>query len=322
MPQQTAVSCDLLPAEKKALAGSTPGLAPYPTSKLDELRVLLEEDGRRAVARCSLPPMTEMMSYALAGGQCLRGLLLLAVGDCCGTSRKQSCEAAIAVEMLHAASLVVDDLPALDNTSMRRGTLSVHKRFGEAAAVLTAHALVAAAFEIVTQIASEPNQLLQITSLLARAIGGRGMARGELVDGKASVHQEADVRAAKTGSLFQAAAQTAALLADVDQKLAEQLGQVGLHLGVCYQLIDDSRDEPLDMFRESLAETGQLSWRQSLQLFGQVQGQLRETAALEAWLSRFYHLGAGVLGPRANETPGHTQPDFVSTDGMNEEFQR
>jgi geranylgeranyl pyrophosphate synthase len=292
MPQRSAVF-DGVPATQRK---TPPGFNRLSYAwKLDELRALLQEDGHRAVARCSLPPLTQTMTYALSGGQCLRGLLLLAVADSCGASRKQAREAATAVEMLHAASLVVDDLPALDNTSLRRGALSVHKRFGDAAAILTAHALVAAAFEVVTQIASSPEQLLQITQLLARAIGGCRMARAELVDGNASGRQETDILAAKTGSLFQAATQIAALLANADPTLAAQLGNFGLQLGICYQLVDDIRDQPSDVNREALITSGQLCWNRSLQLFEQVRAELRDTIAIEVWLSNFYDVGAEML---------------------------
>ncbi len=293
MPQRVAVFDGVPPTQRKTLpACNRLGHA----WKLDELRALLEEDGRRAVARCSLPPITQTMSYALSGGQCLRGLLLLAVAESCGTSQKQAREAATAVEMLHAASLVVDDLPALDNTALRRGTLSVHARFGEAAAILTAHALVAAAFEVVTQIASGPEQLLQITRLMARTIGGRRMARAEFLDGNGAGKQDTDILAAKTGSLFQATTEIAAILADAGPILAEQLGSFGLQLGICYQLIDDIRDEPSDGNREALLTSGQLGWNRSLELFEQLRGELRDTIAIEAWLSNFYYLGAELLG--------------------------
>jgi geranylgeranyl diphosphate synthase, type II len=293
VPQRVAVFDGVPPTQRKTLPACNRLDHLW---KLDELRALLEEDGRRAVARCSLPPITQTMSYALSGGQCLRGLLLLAVAESCGTSQKQAREAATAVEMLHAASLVVDDLPALDNTSLRRGTLSVHTRFGEAAAILTAHALVAAAFEVVTQIASGPEQLLQITRLMARTIGGRRMARAEFLDGNGAGKQETEILAAKTGSLFQAATEIAAILADAGPTLAEQLGSFGLQLGVCYQLIDDIRDELSDGNREALLTSGQLGWNRSLELFEQLRGELRDTIAIEAWLSNFYYLGAELLG--------------------------
>jgi len=292
--QQRAAVFDRVPPTQRKTASAFNGLD-Y-AWKLDELRALLEEDGRRAVARCSLPPITQTMGYALSGGQCLRGLLLLAVADSCGTSQRQAREAAIAVEMLHAASLVVDDLPALDNTSLRRGTLSMHARFGEAAAILTAHALVAAAFEVVTQIAGKPEQLLQITRLMARAIGGRGMARAELVDGDGSGKRETEILAAKTGSLFQAATEIAAILSDAGPTVAEQLGSFGLQLGICYQLIDDVRDDPSDVNREALLRSGQLCWNRVLELFEQVRGELHDTIAIEAWLSNFHDVGAEMLG--------------------------
>jgi hypothetical protein len=198
--------------------------------------------------------------------------------------------------MLHAASLVVDDLPALDNTSERRGRLSLHKRFGEAAAVLTAHALVAAAFEIVAQIPSEPLRLLRITRLLAASIGARGMCLAELVDPGDSVGSETEVRGLKTGSLFQMAAQIGAVLAGAEAKLTEDLGQLGLRLGTCYQLADDLRDEIIDhSTRGGLCDAGRRSWEQCAELISLLRGRLHTVRPVEAWMSWFQDAGAKIL---------------------------
>ena len=321
MRQPAAVPRNVLPARCDRSAVLEPILPSDPTWNFNELRALLEEHWRQALGRYSFPPLTETMAYALSGGQCLRGLLLLAVADSCNGSREQACEAAVAIEMLHAASLVVDDLPVLDDTSMRRGTLSLYKRFGEAAAILTAHALVAAAFEVVTQISTDPKRLLRITELLAAAIGARGMARAELVDRCDSVGLDTDVRALKTGSLFQMAAHIGAVLAGVEAELVEDLSQLGLRLGICYQLVDDVRDEFIDANRGPLRQAGRLSWQQSVELFNLVRGRLPKTHPMEIWLSCFHNAGAKIVDAPEFGPQGEPQPEFARTKAGGKEEQ-
>jgi geranylgeranyl pyrophosphate synthase len=265
------------------------------TWNFNETREFLEAEWRQALARQSLPPLTEMMSYALSGGKRLRGLLLMAVSESCNGSRRDASEGAVAIEMLHAASLVVDDLPALDDSPVRRGAPSVHKRFGEDAAILTAHALVASAFELVAQIPSEPERLLRIIRRLAGAIGARGMARAEAVDPHSvnpcdyCVTPDTHIRALKTGGLFQVAAHTGAVLAGTEPDLAVDLAQLGLRLGICFQLADDFRDELMDdSTRRLLRETVLRSWQECAEQFELVRGRLPHPHPMDAWLSAFY----------------------------------
>lgn len=288
MPQRGHVLSDVASPRWNGSAVFDPGFHSAQTLNFNELRESLEEDWRRALNRLSVPPLTEMMDYALSGGKCLRGLLLLAVADACNGSGEQAREAAVAIEMIHAASLVVDDLPALDDTSMRRGALSLHKRFGEAAAILTAHALVAAAFELTAQISSEPERLLQITRLFAAAIGPRGMSCAELIHPSDSAGSDNDVRALKTGGLFQVAARMGGILAGAEPQLAQDLGQLGLGLGTCYQLVDDLRDEFLEPpSRSALGEACRQSLQQCAELFNLVRKRLHKPRPVEIWMSWF-----------------------------------
>jgi geranylgeranyl pyrophosphate synthase len=283
-----------LPASKQTLPSD------YKWS-LHEARDFLEEEWHQVLGRQSLPPLTEMMSYALSGGKRLRGLLVMAAAESCGGFRQQAREAAVAVEMLHAASLVVDDLPALDDSDTRRDCPSLHKRFGENAAILTAHALVASAFEVVAQINSEPDRLLRVIRRLAGAIGARGMARAEAVDphsvnpGDYCLAPDIHIRALKTGGLFQLAAHTGAVLAGAESDLASDLGQLGLKLGVCFQLADDYRDECMDgSTRQLLRETCGQSWAECADRFAMVRNRLLQPLPMETWLDAFYAGGGEV----------------------------
>jgi len=311
-----AVRCNTLHTRYDCSIACASASTHDPKWNLSELRTLLAEDWRQAVAQISLPPLTEMMIYALSGGKCLRGLLLLAVADSCNGSRDQARQAAVAIEMLHAASLVVDDLPALDDTPMRRGTQSLYKRDGEAAAILTAHALVAAAFEIVSQISSAPERLLRITNLVAATIGARGMAAGELLDPCNSVSRDIDVSSLKTGSLFRLVAQIAAVLAGSEPELAEDLGQLGLRIGICYQLVDDFRDDDLESNKAALYEAGRRSWRECVELFSLLRARLHIATPIETWLSEFHDasvtiIDASLSGPESSEN----RSAFGSTEG-------
>lgn len=262
---------------------------------LPETRDFLERHWNDALVRQSSAPATQMMSYALAGGKCLRGLLVLAVAESCGASRIDAANAAVAIEMLHAASLVVDDLPALDNAAVRRNTPSLHRRFGESAAILTAHALVAAAFEIVAEIPNEPARLLRVSRAFACAIGR--MANGELLAPTAggTAASEARVRALKTGALFELAASIGALLAGVDSEVSTALARLGLTLGICYQVADDLRDDVMSeeergtLFAESLRHL-----RECDRLFHSLRARLCWPAPLEEWMAEFLTAGAEV----------------------------
>jgi geranylgeranyl pyrophosphate synthase len=271
-----------------------PPAAPF-LWNLPETRDSLERRWNELLSRQGSAPATEMMSYALTGGKCLRGLLLLAASESCGAARTDATNAAIAIEMLHAASLVVDDLPALDNAAVRRNAPSLHQRFGESAAILTAHALVAAAFEIVTEIPNEPVRLLRVSRLFASAI--RSMANGELLApcGDGSAASKARVRALKTGALFELAASIGALLAGADSELAAALARLGLHLGICYQVADDLRDDVMSEEERRLLSAESVQYfRERDRLFHSVRGRLCWTAPLEEWMSEFLTAGAEV----------------------------
>lgn len=323
MAHGAAVSTDTLRTHSNLATAVESNLLSDSQWNISELRTLLEEDWHRALGRYSLSPLTETMSYALSGGQRLRGLLLLAAVDSCGGPREPAREVAVALEMLHAASLVVDDLPAMDNTPIRRGMLSLYKRFGEAAAILTAHALVAAAFELVAQISTEPKRILHITKSLAVAIGASGMARAELVDCSDSVGSDTDIRALKTGGLFQIAAHIGAVLAGAAPDLADDLGNLGRKLGICYQFVDDFRDHLADgPDRRALKEAGRLSWQQSVELFNLVRGRLRKVYPLESWLSCFHSAGVKIFADTEFGSRNNPPPTMASTKGLDKDGQQ
>ncbi len=186
-------------------------------------------------------------TYVLEGhGKRLRALLPIALStDIRGEQEKANPGAllpGLALEMLHAASLVHDDLPALDNDDIRRGRPSCHRQFNEATAILTGDFLVGRAFSVVSDSALPPNQRLRVLSLIAQAWSD--LCLGQQVDierpsDTAEVHRLMEL---KTGALFGAAAACGAVCADCDDGVIDQFRAWGTRLGVLFQRLDDLAD--------------------------------------------------------------------------------
>jgi farnesyl diphosphate synthase len=197
----------------------------------------------------------EAMRYAvLDGGKRLRPLLVMAAaqavgGDAAG-SGQAALRAACAIELIHAYSLVHDDMPCMDNDVLRRGKPTVHVQFGEAQALLVGDALQALAFELITPHGDEvpPPVQAALAGLLARAAGYQGMAGGQAVD-LASVGlalTEAQLRQMhrlKTGALLLCSVQMGAVCAGQSTPLVMQaLSRFGEALGLAFQVVDDILD--------------------------------------------------------------------------------
>ena len=195
----------------------------------------------------------EAMRYAvLDGGKRLRPLLVLATAEAVGGVPEAAMRAACAVELIHAYSLVHDDMPCMDNDVLRRGKPTVHVKFGEAQALLVGDALQALAFELLTPDAGmEPAMGSALCRLLARASGAHGMAGGQAVD-LASVGLALDQPALermhrlKTGALLQASVLMGAACGATDARVAEHLRHFGASLGLAFQVVDDILDVTAD----------------------------------------------------------------------------
>ena len=182
-----------------------------------------------------------------AQGKCFRGTLMILTGDVLGTqgpARDAVLEAAMACEMVHTASLLIDDLPSMDNADLRRGTPAFHVSHGEATTILAGIALVAEAVGIVARAPGPAVQQAAMAALLARAVGTAGLCEGQMRDlspGKspAGVEQEHDL---KTGALFVCGFEMVALAANVGPERQAALAALGLPLGRCFQCLDDLSD--------------------------------------------------------------------------------
>ena len=184
----------------------------------------------------------------LDGGKRLRPLLVLAAAQAVHGQREAALRAACAVELIHAYSLVHDDMPCMDNDVLRRGKPTVHVQFGEARAMLAGDAMQALAFEVLTPDEGVPPVLqARLCSLLARSAGHAGMAGGQAID-LASIglplgeHALRDMHHRKTGALLQASVLMGAACGVVSPSAWDALSAYGDALGLAFQVVDDILD--------------------------------------------------------------------------------
>ena len=218
---------------------------------------------RRAPARVS-----ESIRYSVfAGGKRLRPMLALAAAEAVaqplGMPEADADELAMpvacALELIHTYSLVHDDLPAMDNDTMRRGRPTAHVVFGEGMAILAGDALLTEAFALLARepgsaarvTADELNQRkLQTAAIVADAAGAAGMVGGQAIDLEAALAGAAPLDAGalremhmrKTGALIVASALAGAIMAGANEPLAEAMGRYGVEIGLAFQIVDDILD--------------------------------------------------------------------------------
>jgi geranylgeranyl pyrophosphate synthase len=187
----------------------------------------------------------------LGGGKRIRPALVFATARTVGLEEKDVEAAACAIELIHAYSLVHDDLPAMDDDDLRRGRPTCHKAFDEATAVLVGDALQTLAFQVLTRDPALPASAatrLRLVELLAEASGTFGMAGGQAIDlavqGKRlSIAQVEEMHARKTGALIRVSIMMAAACAPaLDARLYEALGQFADPIGLAFQIQDDLLD--------------------------------------------------------------------------------
>ena len=184
----------------------------------------------------------------LDGGKRVRPLLVLAAAQAVQGRAQAALRAACAVELIHAYSLVHDDMPCMDNDVLRRGKPTVHVQFGQAQAMLAGDAMQALAFEVLTPEVGVPPELqARLCRLLARAAGQAGMAGGQAID-LASVGQPLGERALrdmhhrKTGALVQASVLMGAACGTTDALAWRALSDYGDAIGLAFQVVDDILD--------------------------------------------------------------------------------
>ncbi len=198
----------------------------------------------------------EAMRYAAqGGGKRIRPLLVYASGELANHSSDEKNvaldSAAVAIECIHAYSLVHDDLPCMDDDDLRRGRPTVHKAYDEATALLVGDALQTRAFEVLASAQCEANIRLEMIGALAGASGSRGMAGGQAIDLE-SVGKKLDLaglkqmHAMKTGTLLSCSVQLGGIAARLNPTQMEHLKSYSEALGLAFQIVDDVLDATAD----------------------------------------------------------------------------
>jgi farnesyl diphosphate synthase len=192
-----------------------------------------------------------MRHAAIGGGKRLRGFLVLEGARQFGVARDAALRVAAAIEMLHAYSLVHDDLPCMDDDDLRRGKPTVHKAFDEATAVLAGDALQANAFYVLAEPDTHPDPAVraELCRCLARAAGPRGMCGGQMLDMLATRAGEPLEEAAigrlqllKTGKLIEFSAEAGAILGKAPGPIRHGFAAYGRDVGAAFQIADDLLD--------------------------------------------------------------------------------
>lgn len=190
-----------------------------------------------------------MREAALSPGKRIRPLLMLAATHALGRPTSSVMDAACALELIHAASLVMDDLPCMDDASLRRGRPTLHRQFGEDVASLAVIGLLSHAFRLAAASPElEGATRARLTVLLADAVGCQGLVGGQLRDLRSTeatrtARDAAMVNRCKTGALFRAALEGAAIAANAHAGVQDALGRCADEIGQAFQLLDDLKDD-------------------------------------------------------------------------------
>ncbi|MBI3333363.1 MAG: polyprenyl synthetase family protein [Candidatus Omnitrophica bacterium] len=195
------------------------------------------------------------MRYSVLGpGKRIRPVLVLAACEAVGGKISSVMPAACAVELIHAYSLVHDDLPSMDNDDFRRGKPSCHKQFGEAIGILTGDALLTYSFQLLSSgnkpagNGSASEVRLRVIGEVARAIGTQGMLGGQVADVEVTRRRSVKpqllqfIHTRKTGALIAASVRVGALLGGASPKAYQALSRYGQRVGLVFQLVDDLLD--------------------------------------------------------------------------------
>ena len=208
------------------------------------------------------PRLVESILYSVhAGGKRIRPLLLLELLEAFHAPILEAhFQVAAALEMIHTGSLIHDDLPAMDNDDYRRGQLTNHKKFGEDQAILAGDSLFLDAFGCVAEADLPASIRVQLIALLSDASGTAGMVAGQVLDmegegASLNLDQLQVIHANKTGRLLAYPFQAAGILLELEPAVATLLEEIGLHLGLAFQIRDDILDVIADF--ASLGKTPQ-----------------------------------------------------------------
>ena len=189
-----------------------------------------------------------MRTSALSAGKRMRPLLVMLVARDLGCASPALIDVACSVELVHAASLILDDLPCMDDASLRRGKPAIHIQFGEDVAILASVALLSRAFGVLSQSQDiQPATRARLVATLAQTVGDQGLVRGQFEDlhgGARTPEQIATTNELKTGLLLGVAVDMASIMCHADERVAQQLRAFALAAGQAFQIKDDLLDGP------------------------------------------------------------------------------
>ncbi len=230
--------------------------------------------------------LREAMHYAATGpGKRLRPAVVLAAAEACGGTRDTALPAACAIEMLHAYTLVHDDLPAMDDDDERRGRPTVHVAFGDAIAILAGDGLLTAAFGALAELGSRAPAAVAV---LARRAGASELLAGQAIDLTRPPTTLAEIErlhAAKTGALFAASAELGAIAAGATDAVASSLGAYGLAIGIAFQHADDRDDGELVEHAAAAAERIRVLGDEARAIATQLGPRAARLIDIAAWFS-------------------------------------
>lgn len=242
---------------------------------------------------------TAMRYAVLGGGKRFRPLLVYATGHSLGIAADQLDAAATAVELIHAYSLIHDDLPAMDDDALRRGRPTVHIAFDEATAILAGDALQTCAFETLCR-APVPDAVARaMLATLAQASGAAGMAGGQALDIDATGQQQSldalqHMHSLKTGALIRASVRLAALVAQADATTWQELDSFASALGLAFQIRDDLLD--IEGNATELGKTAGKDVAQGKSTYPALLGLRGAYAALQEQRERMNHALSSIRG--------------------------
>jgi geranylgeranyl diphosphate synthase type II len=203
-----------------------------------------------------------MRESTLAPGKRMRPILLILAAEGLGHRGEQALDLGCAVEMIHAASLVLDDMPCMDNAALRRGQPTVHLKFGQDVAILTAVALLSRAFGVIAAINDLPAAIrTQLVEVVANTVGMQGLVRGQFQDLREGqqtrgADEIALTNSLKTGVLFGAIMDMAWMISSADASVRPLLQNFAMELGQAFQMYDDLRDKCADSDKDQGKDEG------------------------------------------------------------------
>lgn len=220
--------------------------------KLEQVREQINEELKKLlpIPETKDARVVEAMRYsAIGSGKALRPFLAITVSELLGLNPITALRIGVAIEMLHTYSLIHDDLPAMDNDTLRRGKPTNHIQFDEATAILAGDALQAKAFEVLANPETSPDGDVraELTFALAKAAGESGMVGGQMVDlmgekDQLTLEEIERMQTLKTGALLKFSCVAPAIAAKADENIINALTQYAFNLGLMFQITDDILD--------------------------------------------------------------------------------